>query len=96
MVGTCPTKAFAGATLDLARIEPGDRFGRIYHECYPDPLGYGKTKSRFSDPRQRNDHGRFGVLYLGATLKVCFIEALLRDRRNGVVGDYPIEEMELG
>ena len=55
----------------------------------------GKTKSRFSDPRQRLQANRFGVLYLGATLKVCFIEAMLRDQRNGQVGDYPIAESEL-
>ena len=38
---------------------------------------------------------RFGVLYLGNTLKVCFLEAILRDQRNGVVGDYEIGESEL-
>jgi hypothetical protein len=38
---------------------------------------------------------RFGVVYLGSTLKVCFLEAVLRDRRNGVVGDYVIDEREL-
>jgi hypothetical protein len=38
---------------------------------------------------------RFGVLYLGSTLKLCFIEAVLRDRRNGTLGDYPMEETEL-
>jgi hypothetical protein len=38
---------------------------------------------------------RFGVLYLGDALKVCFLEAVLRDRRNGVVGDYVIGESEL-
>lgn len=73
----------------------GARFGRIYHERYPDPLGFGKTRSRFSDPRPHADDKRFGVLYLGSTLKVCFLEAVLRDRRNGEVGDYPIGEREL-
>ena len=62
---------------------------------YPDPLGFGKTRSRFSDPRRRVARSRFGVLYLGASLKVCFLEALLRDSRNGVIGDYPINESEL-
>ena len=38
---------------------------------------------------------RFGVLYLGESLKVCFLEAVLRDDRNGVIGDYPMEESEL-
>jgi hypothetical protein len=32
---------------------------------------------------------------LGDTLKVCFLEAVLRDRRDGLVGDLPIEEKEI-
>jgi hypothetical protein len=84
-----------GVTLELATIRPGQRFGRIYHERYPDPLGFGKTKSRFSDPRRRAEDKRFGILYLGSTVKGCFVEAILRDRRNGAVGDYPIELAEL-
>jgi hypothetical protein len=50
MGGLRPTKAFTDVTLELATIKPAERFGRIYHERYPDPLGFGKTKSRFSDP----------------------------------------------
>ena len=71
------------------------RFGRIYPGRYPDPLGFGKTPSRFSDPRRRVAANRFGVLYLGETVKVCFLEAVLRDRRDGAIGDLPIEEAEL-
>jgi hypothetical protein len=95
MAWTRPPKAFAGAALDLATIAAGERFGHIYHKRYPDPLGFGKTKSRFSDPRHRVPSHRFGVLYLGGSLKVCFVEAMLRDQRNGRVGDYPIAETEL-
>jgi hypothetical protein len=93
--GLYPTAAFAGVTLDLATISPGERFGRIYLSRYPDPLGFGTTKSRFSDPSRRTEKNRFGVLYVGSTLKVCFLEAILRDERNGAVGDYPIAEAEL-
>jgi hypothetical protein len=82
MPGLRPTKAFTGVTLELATIRAGQRFGRIYHERYPDPLGFGKTKSRFSDSRRRPEDERFGVLYLGFTLKGCFVEAILRDRRE--------------
>jgi RES domain len=95
MAGSRPTRLFADATLDLTRVATGTQFGRIYHQRHPDALGFGKTPSRFSDPRRRSEDKRFGVLYLGSTLKVCFIEAVLRDRRNGEVGDYPIEEAEL-
>jgi hypothetical protein len=75
-------------------VDPGQRFGRIYLGCFPDPLGYGKSPSRFSDPRRRVAASRFGVLYLGETLKVCFLEAVLRDQRDGVVGNLPMGEDE--
>lgn len=90
-----PTSAFAGVTLDIATIPAGEAYLRIYLSKHPDPLGFGKTPSRFSDPRRRVAANRFGVLYLGATLKVCFLEAILRDNRNGVVGDFPIDENDL-
>lgn len=73
----------------------GQRFSRIYLGRYLDPLGFGKTPSRFSDPRRRIAANRFGVLYLGDTLKVCFLEAVLRDQRDGSIGDLPMEESEL-
>jgi len=90
-----PTPAFARATLQVAVLGPSQTLGRIYPTKYRDPLGYSNVPSRFSDPRRRVLKNRFGVLYLGETLKVCFIEAVLRDRRNGVVGDYVIGEGEL-
>jgi hypothetical protein len=57
--------------------------------------GWRKSPSRFSDPRRRIAANRFGILYLGKSLKVCFLEALLRDERNGTVGDFPLAENEL-
>ncbi|WP_353843400.1 RES domain-containing protein, partial [Mesorhizobium sp.] len=86
---------FGRAKLEIETIPSGQTFGRIYWGTYPDPLGYGKSPSRFSDPRRRAATNRFGVLYLGDSLKVCFLEAVLRDRREGVVDDLPIEEVEL-
>lgn len=90
-----PTPAFSSVSLDLATIPAGETSRRIYLSRYPDPLGVGKPPSRFSDPRRRVAPNRFGVIYLGSTLKVCFLEAVLRDERNGVIGDYPIDEIEL-
>ncbi|WP_234890580.1 RES family NAD+ phosphorylase [Sinorhizobium meliloti] len=52
-------------------------------------------RRRFSDPRRRDPARRFGVVYLGDTLKVCFLEAALRDRRDGLMGDLPIDEKEI-
>jgi hypothetical protein len=90
-----PTPAFARVALETAVIAAASRYCRLYLEQYPDPLGFGKTPSRFSDPRRRAAKNRFGVLYLGASLKVCFLETLLRDKRNGVIGKYPLSEGEL-
>ena len=90
-----PTAEFACATLDLTTFPIGARFGRIHFARHAEPLGFGKTPSRFSDPRRRKPENRFGVLYLGETLKVCFLEAILRDKRNGSAGDYPLDETEL-
>ena len=90
-----PTPSFNRAALHLATVDSGTRFGRIILNRHSDPLGFGKTRSRFSDPRRRIPSHRFGVIYLGETLKVCFLEAVLRDSRNGAVGDYPMDEREL-
>jgi hypothetical protein len=95
MAGIKPPAGFERQPLDIETIPSGLRFGRIYASVFPDPLGFGKTPSRFSDPRRRNVTKRFGVLYLGETLKVCFLEAILRDRRDGLVGELPIEEKEI-
>lgn len=95
MTGIRPPAGFENSTLDIETVPAGRRFGRIYLSAYPDPLGYGKAPSRFSDPRRRAPGRRFGVLYLGETLKVCFLEAVLRDRRDGLIGDLPIEEKEI-
>lgn len=95
MAKVLPPEGFAGANLNIYEVPAGRQFGRIYLARYPDPLGFGKTPSRFSDPRRRVARNRFGVLYLGDTLKVCFLEAVLRDRRDGAIGDLPMEEREL-
>lgn len=95
MVQIVPPAGFETSNLDLHVVVPGSLFGRIYLARYPDPLGFGKTPSRFSDPRRRKADNRFGVLYLGDTVKVCFLEAVLRDQRDGLIGDLPIAESEL-
>lgn len=96
MAKTPPPKGFAEAPLRIYEVPSGQVFGRIYLGRYPEPLGYGKTPSRFSDPRRRRKPAnRFGVLYLGETVKVCFLEAVLRDQRDGTIGDLPIGMSEL-
>ena len=95
MAGLPPTAAFNRVDLDIVTLDPGKTFGRIHRKAFPEPLSFGKNASRFSDPRQRAPDNRFGVLYLGSTLKVCFVEAVLRDQRDGIVGDIEIAEAEL-
>ncbi|TIQ37073.1 MAG: RES domain-containing protein [Mesorhizobium sp.] len=95
MPGVPPPPDFEQAELEIETIPPGRTFGRIYWGAYPDPLGYGKSPSRFSDPRRGVDANRFGVLYLGDSLKMCFLEAVLRDQREGLVDEFPIDEVEL-
>lgn len=90
-----PPPGFTTSRLVTTRIEAGARLRRIYGRAFPDPLGFAKTPSRFSDPREQPADARFGVLYLGEGAKVCFLEAVLRDRRDGVVGSVPMEEREL-
>ena len=81
--------------LDLATIDVGARFGRVWATRFADPLGFGKAPSRFSDPRRRVPARRFGVLYLGGTLKVCFAEAVLRDQGDGRAGELVLDERDL-
>jgi len=90
-----PTAAFARADLDIATVPAGEVYRRIYLARHPDALGFGKTPSRFSDPRRRIEARRFGILYLGSSLKVCFLEAILRDQRDGVIGVYLLAESDL-
>ena len=77
MTKVLPPAEFAAVRLRLHEVPAGQTFDRIYLGHYPDPLGFGKTPSRFSDPRRRLASNRFGVLYLGDTVKVCFLEAVL-------------------
>ncbi len=95
MAAVLPSRRFAETDLRIYKVPVGQRFSRIYLGRYPDPIGFGKTPSRFSDPRRRVAASRFGLVYLGETLKVCFLEAVLRDQRDGAIGDLPMEEAEL-
>lgn len=95
MAAILPSIRFAETDLRIYEVPVGQRFSRIYLDRYPDPIGFGKTPSRFSYPRRRVAASRFGLVYLGKSLKVCFLEAVLRDHRDGAIGDLPMEETEL-
>lgn len=90
-----PPSDISERKLVTATVKAGERFGRLFRNEFPDPLGFGKNGSRFSDPRLLPDDERFGVLYLGISLKVCFVETILRDRGIGGPQLIPIDEQEL-
>jgi hypothetical protein len=91
-----PPKGFESSGIELASIKTGTKWFRLYSSRYPDPLGFGFSPSRFSDPRVAlPEKDRFGVIYFGSSLKVCFLERILRDLRNGRLGDVPIPYAEL-
>ncbi len=91
-----PPRGFASRALALAHIATGTMWRRIYQSRFPDPLGHGFGPSRFSDPETGLvPPDRFGVIYLGSSLKVCFVETILRDRGNGRLDAFPIEWQEL-
>ena len=96
MAGRLPPKGFGSSKLELASIRTGTKWYRLYSSSHPDPLGFGFSPSRFSDPRiELPEKDRFGTIYFGSSLKVCFLERVLRDLRNGQLGDVPIPYAEL-
>jgi hypothetical protein len=91
-----PPRRFESSEIELASVKTGTKWFRLYSSRYPDPLGFGFSPSRFSDPRVAlAEKDRFGVIYFGSSLKVCFLVRVLRDRRNGRLGDVPIPYPEL-
>ncbi|SEE70490.1 RES domain-containing protein [Rhizobiales bacterium GAS191] len=94
--GGPPPKGFASRDLVIAEIAPGGVWRRIYESRFSDPLGYGFGPSRFSDPKTMLvPPERFGVVYLGSSVKVCFAEAILRDRGVRRIKAFPLEWAEL-
>ena len=96
MARRLPPRGLGSSKLELARIKTGTKWFRLYSSRYPDPLRFGFSPSRFSDPRVKlHEKDRFGVIYFGSSLKVCFLERVLRDLRNSRLGDVPIPYTEL-
>lgn len=91
-----PPAGFASRALSLIDLVPGATWRRLYQSRFPNPLGYGFSPSRFSDPETTLiPPERFGVVYFGSSIKVCFVEAILRDRGVGRTHTFPIEWAEL-
>ncbi|GGK34351.1 hypothetical protein GCM10011322_21350 [Salinarimonas ramus] len=90
-----PPHGFEQRRVLTSEIPKGRRYRRIYRSEFPDPLGYAKSPSRFSDPRALSDDDRFGVVYFNETSTSCFLEAVLRDRRDGILGRALLDEEDL-
>jgi hypothetical protein len=91
---TKPPAAFRSRDIVLASIPAGETWRRLYPNGHPNPLGFGFGQSRFSDP-DLGASDRFGVVYFGSSVKVCFVEAILRDQGDGRLSTFPIELAEL-
>lgn len=86
-----PGVAFTGRGLVLRTVPVGEVWRRMFETRFPDPLGWGPGRSRFSDPKGT----AFGLVYLGSSAKVAFVETVLRDRADGRGADCVVAIAEL-
>ena len=75
----------------MAEVPVGQVWRRLYMSHHPSALGFGPGLSRFSDPTGR----AFGLVSLGSSAKVAFVETVLRDRADGRDADCVIEVTEI-
>ncbi len=86
-----PGPALTGRPLVLRTIATGEIWRRMYETRFPDPLGWGPGLNRFSDP---TGHA-YGVVYLGSSAKVAFVETILRDAADGRGADFVLDQAEI-
>jgi hypothetical protein len=86
-----PGAAFEGRGLVLKTVPAGEVWCRIYESRHSDALGWGQGLSRFADPTG----AAFGLVYLGSSPKVAFVETTLRDRADGRGADCVVEMAEI-
>jgi RES domain len=86
-----PPADFAARSLELKDEPVSSVWRRIYDARYSNPLGFGRSLSRFSDP----SGNRFGLIYLASTTKGAFAEAVLRDRAIGTIQPFLMSLAEL-
>jgi hypothetical protein len=91
-----PPADFGSRELVTQVLTSNGPWYRLYQSRYPNPLGYGFGSSRFSDPEAAlSPPDRFGIVFFGSSIKVCFAEAILRERAIGSKGSFPIGISEL-
>lgn len=86
-----PRPDFTRRKLVLANVLAGSTWWRLYEGHHPDLLGYGPGLSRFSDTNGK----AFGLVYLGSSAKVAFVEAILRNSADGRGDDCVIDLAEI-
>lgn len=86
-----PGPAFAGRPLVLKTVDANAVWRRMYKTRHGDPLGWKPALNRFSDPTG----AAYGVIYLGSSAKVAFVETLLRDAADGRGDDCVLELSEI-
>jgi hypothetical protein len=84
----------AAGSLTRAQVPVGSVWHHLFLDRFPDPLGFGYSPSRFSDPR-KNPAKRFGVYYAGQSFEVAFLETIVRDRKNGNPGTLILASRDL-
>lgn len=69
---------------DLVTAALSDQYlYRASDKCHTHGLGAGTGNSRFSDNRDLLPHSeRFKILYMAIDPRACFLETVIRDRRN--------------
>lgn len=85
----------ANHRLPITRLDPGATFFRIFAAKYSDPLGFGSSPSRFSDPRRRVARNRFGVFYGAPGFATSFREVVIRDQFDGQLTGRTLSEAAL-
>ena len=96
-----PSPAFNRVDLIVVTVGAGEARVRLHREFIDgvrvDPVGFWpSTATRFSDPRVGlPDDERYKVTYAAEILKVCFLETVVRDRRDGVGGELIIGDDEI-
>lgn len=89
-----PPHPLTAAQLTGVQVPAGAVWHHIFLDRFADPLGFGFSASRFSDPR-KTPLRRFGIFYAGQSFEVAFLETVLRDRKNGNPGALALSESDL-
>lgn len=86
-----PPGDFSEKPLQLVDAPQGNGWYRVYQDCFPDPLGSGPGRNRFSGPKG----DEYNLVYIGENLEVAFVETILRDKADGRSDEVILSEREI-